>query len=364
MSEDFEAVVQQFRAQQARGAFYGGQLVVMREGRVLCELAVGLARIARTGQAEVPVTPRTRFQIMSASKPFAGFAIALLEDAGQIDVTQPVAHYFPEFGRNGKADVSVLDVLTHRSGLVFEELGNHPEWWKDEERLVRALTEAKPKYRRGTLAYSPAGFGWILAELVRRVSGRSLQDFLLSRLPPEVSGVRFLDASQRDQVAHSYWLGPPKFMLAGHDIAADFERLNNGYTSIEACVPGAGMFATARDLAAFYQLLVDGGREVIRSQTLERYVTQQTFGFERELKLPLRLGRGFGLGSLGPSPFGWYGTRSCYGHAGGFGVVGFANPSARLAVAIVTNGHRGVGDMLARFAPLGSAIRAAAKRTR
>jgi CubicO group peptidase (beta-lactamase class C family) len=361
MKNPFERVEQLFREQQAHGAFPGGQLVVRRRGQVLCDLAVGLACVERAGQREIEVTPETRFQIMSASKPFAGLAIALLEEGGQLDVHLPVARYFPEFAQGGKADVTVLDVLTHRSGLVFEELGKHAEWWRDWDRVVRALAEARPKYRRGTLAYSPGGFGWVLAEIVRRISGQTLQDFLLSRLPAELSGVRFLDPSQRDRVARSYWLGPKKLMLAGHDIAADFEQLNNGYTAIEACVPGAGMLATARELSAFYQLLVDGGRDVIGKRTLERYVTPQTFGFERELKIPLRLGRGFGLGSLGPSPYGWWNTRPCFGHAGGFGVLGFADPRSGVAAAIVTNGHRGVGDLIRRFAPLGSAIRRAAR---
>ncbi len=361
MAEPFAEVERLFRAQQASGAFPGGQLVVRRGGRVLCDVAAGRAREARDGQGEVAVTTDTRFQVMSASKPLVGFAVAMLEDAGQIDVTQPVARYFPEFGRDGKGDVTVLDVLTHRSGLVFEELGNHPEWWPDWDRVVRALAEARARHARGTLAYSPAGFGWLLAEVVRRVAGVTLQEFLTARLPSELAGVRFLDPSQRDTVAWSHWLGPPKFMLAGHDLAADFEKVNNGVIAVTACVPGAGMFASAREIAAFYDLVVSGGGGLVRPTTLERYVSAQTSGLERELKVPLRLGRGFALGSLGPHTYGWWNTRPCYGHAGGFGVLGFADPRTRVAVGITTNGHRGVGDLIRRFAPLGSAIRRAAR---
>ena len=362
MTDPFRHVGDLFEAQQARGAFPGGQLVVMRDGRVLHEQACGVSHGLR-GEAELRgVTLETRFQVMSASKPFVAFAVALLEDAGLVDVSAPVARYVPEFAENGKADITVLEVLLHRSGVLMEELTGNPEEWSDWGNVVRAMAAAKPRFARGTLAYSPAGFGWILAELVQRVSGKTLQEFLLSQLPPELSGIRFVDAQQQPDVARSYWLGEQTFMLAGHNIAADFEDVNNELTGVTACVPGAGLLASARELAQFYDLLVNGGRDVIGRETLGRYVSKQTFGFERQMRVPVTLGRGFALGSLGPHPYGWCNTAPCFGHAGGFGVVAFADPRSRAAVAIVTNGHRGVGDMIRRFAPLGSAIKKAVAR--
>jgi CubicO group peptidase (beta-lactamase class C family) len=351
-----------FEAQQARGAFPGGQLVVMRDGQVLQELACGISQGLR-GESELrAVTTNTRFQVMSASKPFVAFAVALLEDCGLVDAGAPVAKYVPEFGNNGKQDITVLDVLLHRSGVLMETALDDPDDWSDWSNVVRAMATAKPRFARGTLAYSPAGFGWILGELVQRVSGQSLESFLLARLPSELSGVRFVDASQYDLVARNYWQGPDTFMLAGRNIAADFEGINNELTCVTACVPGAGLLASARELAHFYDLLVRGGCGLLRSETLARYITPQTFGFERQMHVPLTLGRGFGMGSFGPHAYGWWGTGPCFGHAGGFGVVAFADPRSRAAVAIVTNGHRGMGDMIRRFAPLGSAIRAAVGR--
>jgi CubicO group peptidase (beta-lactamase class C family) len=361
LSDPFRRVRQLFEDQQARSAFPGGQLVVMRDGQVLHEQACGVSHGLR-GESELrAVTLETRFQVMSASKPFVAFAIALLEDARLVDVSAPVARYIPEFADNGKQDITVLDVLLHRSGVLLEAFGDTPEAWSDWGNVVRALSEAKPRFARGTLAYSPAGFGWILGELVQRVSGKPLQEFLLSRLPAELSGVRFVDARQQPDVARSYWLGPESFMLAGHNIAADFEGINNELTCVTACVPGAGLLASARELSRFYDLLVRGGGGLLRPETLAKYTTKQTFGFERQMRVPLTLGRGFGLGSLGPHAYGWLDTAPCFGHAGGFGVVAFADPRSRAAVAIVTNGHRGVADMILRFAPLGTAIKKAVR---
>jgi CubicO group peptidase (beta-lactamase class C family) len=362
LTDSFWRVRELFEAQQARGAFPGGQLVVMRDGHALHEQVCGVSHGLR-GESELRgVTLATRFQVMSASKPFVAFALALLEDAELVDVGAPVARYIPEFAANGKQDITVLDVLLHRSGVLMEAAFANPDDWSDWNNVVRAMVAAKPRFGRGTLAYSPAGFGWILSELVQRVSGQTLQDFLVARLPSELSGIRFVDANQYANVAHSYWLGPETFMLAGHNIAADFERINNEVTCVTACVPGAGLLASASELACFYDLLVRGGCGRLRPATLAKYVTKQSFGFERQMHVPLTLGRGFGLGSLGPHAYGWWNTGPCFGHAGGFGVVAFADPRSRAAVAIVTNGHRGVGDMIRRFAPLGSAIKAAVAR--
>jgi len=348
-----------FSRQQAEGRFPGGQLVVMRDDEVLCDVSVGLSRGYRQEEPPVPVTATTRFQVMSASKPFVALAIALLDDAGRIELNAPVARYFPEFANRGKEQITIDDVLSHRSGVVLEELNDHPEWWSDWAMVVRKMADAKPRYPRGTLAYSPAGFGWILAEVVQRITHESFQNFLLERLPTSLSGVRFIDPAQHDTAAHSYWLGPARFMLAGHDLASDFERINNDLSTFTACVPGAGLLANARELAAFYSLLVAGGGNVLSRGTLAKYIEKQSFGCERQLKIPLSLGRGFGLGSFGPHAFGWWNTQRCFGHAGGFGVVAYGDPKTRIGVGIVTNGHRGVGDLVRRFAPLGSAIRKA-----
>lgn len=357
----FTEVQALFEAQQVRGAFPGGQLVVMQAGRVLCDVACGAARGFRGEEPAVAVTSDTRFQVMSASKPFVAFAVALLESEGRVDVSAPVAHYFPEFARNGKAEITLEDVLLHRSGVLLGELADKTELWQNWDDVVQAMADARPQYRRGTLAYSPAGFGWILAEVVRRVTGTSLQDFLLAKLTAELDGIRFQDAAQASTIATSYWLGAPVFMLAGHNIAADFERINNELTCRTACVPGAGLLANARELAAFYDLLLAGGRGLLSPAVLAKYITKQTSGLERQLKIPLALGRGFGLGSFGPHAYGWWNTSRCFGHAGGFGVVAFGDPRTNTAVAIVTNGHRGVADMIRRFAPLGSRIRSAVR---
>ena len=122
------------------------------------------------------------------------------------------------------------------------------------------------------------------------------------------------------------------------------------------------MLTTARALAAFYEMLLAGGvvrsgRRLIRDETLRRYLTLQDSGFRTAHDAYVRLGRGFALGWPLPHLYGWWGSSRCFGHAGGFSCVAFADPDAAVAVAILTNGNRSLPEMLRRFAPLTSRAR-------
>ncbi len=353
-----------FRQQLDRGSFPGGQLVVRVRGEELLNLAVGISRGLRNHEGErAPVTDETPFQVMSASKPLVAFSVAVLEDRGLLDVTRPVSHYVPEFGREGKNEITLLDVLTHRSGVIVPHLWNSPAIWPDWSRVQEAIWNAQPRYRRGTLAYHPFEFGWILGETVRRVAGQPLDRFLTGILPEPLRQM-CLRREDNDEtvIAHTYWLGPRRLRLGGHDVAKGFEEKNNGRRTLTSLVPGASMTTTASALAQFYEMLLAGGTtadgvRLVRSDTLERYLTANVRGFDRTLRSYSVVGRGFLLGWLWPHPYGWWDSRACVGHGGGFCAVAFGDRRTGAAIAMITNGNRGLGDVLRRFAPLSSAIR-------
>lgn len=353
-----------FRRQFDRGLYPGGQLVVRRGGEELLSLSLGIARGVRKQEGEpVPVTDRTPFQVMSTSKPLVAFAIAVLEDRGLIDVDRPVAHYIPEFGREGKGEITVLDVLTHRSGVIIPHLWGAIDLWPDWAGVQEAIWNARPRYRRGRIAYHPYEYGWILGEVVRRVSGQPLDEFLRGVLPESLHALCLRrDAGDPTVIAHTYWFGPRRWTIGGEEMAAGFEERNNARQTLTSLVPGASMTTDASTLARFYEMLLAGGTtmdgvRLVRSETLERYLTVNATGWDRMLRSFLVLGRGFLLGWLGPHPYGWWDSRSCVGHGGGLCAVVFGDRSTGTAIAMLTNANRTMGDVLRRFAPLSTAIR-------
>lgn len=361
-------MVERFRRQHAQGVFPGGQLVVVRRGLVAVDEAVGVARGFRAEEHEAPAAfqRETRSCLFSAGKPLVAIAVALLESRRLVDVTRPVAAYFPEFGQGGKADISVLDVLLHRSGLWLREIEADYRGYGDWERVMSRIAAAKPAFPRGTLAYQPLGFGWILGEVVRRVTTLPIERFLQQELltPAGLDDLRLgVPAAEVPALARSYWLDakPPRL---GGELLVGFETVQNSPEQLTAILPGAGLIGTARSLAAFYAWLLAGtptrsGSALLRPEILARYVTRQTSGTDRTVRIPLVLGRGFGLGWRWPHPYGWWNTAACYGHAGNFSTLAWADPTTGSAIAIVTNGNRAPAKLVTRCAPLGSAVRAA-----
>lgn len=365
-----DQVVQLFRRQQASGAFPGGQLVLMQGGKTLLNEAVGLARGFRFSEPQPPIPsqPATPFPVLSAGKPLAAIVIALLEDRGLLDVHAPVAQVFPEFARHGKEQITTMDVLTHRSGLLMPDFVRQPHLWGDRDAVRQALIDAVPVYPRGTQAYHPYEYGWILSEIVQRIDGRTLPTFFHEEiaLPLHLPDLRFgLGDRDPQSVGFIYWLGKAKVIVAGINVAENFEQQNSALY-LDAQNPATSLVCNAGSLAAFYDWLLHGdkspaGPVPLQQSTLRKYTTRQVGGYDRSLRTPISMGRGFVVGTIIPSTFGWWNTVGCFGHAGGFCSLAFGDYRTGIAAAIVTNGNRGMSDLLWHILPLVQGLRAAAR---
>lgn len=334
-----------FRRQHDRGAFPGGQLVVRRRGTTVANLALGLASGLRDGEPRVEVTSSTRFQVFSASKPFVAFAVALLEERGLLSVDRPLSHFVPEWPK----DRTVLDVLTHRAGIILPDVVRDERLWRDPDAIRRAVAETPPRHPRGVIAYAPYEYGWILGEVVARAAGQSLPEFLGKELFDRLGlAARF---TTTELIARSYWVGGRR-VVAGVELSARWEEVQNDPLSLATVCPGAQLIATAEALARFYELLLDGGGGLISAETIATYTRVHAAGLDRSNRLPLRIGRGFLLGQAMPSLYGFIGTSACFGHAGAFCTVAGADPTSGLAFAYVTNANRGPYDLLWRSASL------------
>jgi CubicO group peptidase (beta-lactamase class C family) len=362
-------VVARFRRQQASGLCAGGQLVLRRDGKVVVNEACGIARGLRSGEgtARVEVQSQTPFPVLSAGKPLAAIAIALLEDRGALDVSAPVAKIIPGFEIHGKGDITTLDVLTHRAGILLPDLVENRQLWADREAVLSALLQARPFYKRGTFAYMAYEYGWILSEVVLRVDGRAFADFVAKELsePLELPHLE-LGLGQRaiDSLAFSYWLGKDRMMIGGFNVAEDFEGRNNSATQFNSMNPAVSLATDAATLAALYEFIVAKGvtrtgRRLISEKTLHKYTTRNFLGWERNTKALTSMGRGFILGAFFPTIYGWRNSGRCFGHPGGFSTVAFGDYDTGLAAAIVTNGNRSFLDIARRFMPLTHGLRKA-----
>jgi CubicO group peptidase (beta-lactamase class C family) len=332
------------------------QLCVRRQGEVLIDRAIGHA--VGNGPADGPETPKvpittdTGFCLFSASKAVTAMVVHLLDQQHLLHVNDPVSEYIPEFGRHGKERITIEHVLTHRAGI--------PNMPPDQmnlanlarpERIVAMLCDAEPTWTPGRrLAYHAITGGFILAEVVRRVTGRDIRAVLASEILAPL-GFRWMNygARRRDltKVARNYFTGPPLLpplaRLARRALGVDFvdvPDLANDPRYLAAIVPAGNAVSSANELSRFYQLLLNEGEldgiRIFEPRTIHRATSEQSYlEFDLTLGIPTRYSMGFMLGG-----FGFYGpdTAHAFGHLGFINILAWADPERQVAVALTNSG--------------------------
>jgi CubicO group peptidase (beta-lactamase class C family) len=370
------------------------QLCVRRHGEVLIDRAIGHAAgngpdDPRHGR-KVAATTDTLFDIYSASKAVTAMVIHLLDQHHLVHLNDPVCEYIPEFARHGKEAITLQHVLTHRAGIPnlppevmqLELLG-------DDEEIVRLLCAAKPTLRPGRrLAYHAITGGFILGEVVRRVTGKKIRAVLKQEILQPL-GFRWTNygVAARDvpKVALGYFTGPPVLppmsTLLARALGVPLRRaiaLTNDPRYLTAVVPAGNVVTTANELSRFYQLLLNGGTldgvQIFEPRTIRRATQEHSYlEFDLTLVLPLRYAMGFMLGGTYLSLYG-PDTPNAFGHLGFTNIIGWADPDRQVAAALMTSGKpliypelyllhdvvRQIGAACAKTAPRRGAARPAA----
>lgn len=366
------AVAEQFADQQRAGRFPGGQLAVRRHGRLILDVAVGVDRGPGAAGQPAPrsVTTKTLFPCFSAGKAVLAVAIAMLEERGLLRAEDRIVEHVPDFAATDdavKRKITILDVLTHRGGILMHDFCERMEDWTDWSTVQAALRDARPTLKRGTLAYHPLEYGWLLAEVAQQVTGEPFPVWLEREVaePCGLPRLRFgCEPNEVDAVARPAWLGKPDGLIAGLQAARMFEELATRPELATAFIPGAGLVTDAATLSGFYAVLVNGGmagtgHRLLSADQVRRYTTRHVLGWDRTNSAPIALGRGFFLGTFGPSLYGWYKTGASFGHAGAFCTLGYGDHRTGLAVGMVTNGNKNPADLVMRTASIGHALRQA-----
>jgi uncharacterized protein YbbC (DUF1343 family)/CubicO group peptidase (beta-lactamase class C family) len=301
----------------------GAVLIVGHDGKVVYRKAYGSRAIEPRRET---MTLDTVFDCASLTKVVATTtAIMQLWEQGKFRMNDPVAKYLPEFGQNGKQDITIRQLLVHYSGLALDLDLTKP--WQGKETAYRMAFEDAPKWAPGAaFIYSDVNFV-VLGAMVERLSGESLDEYASKHIfvPLGMKETRFLPPpSWQSRIAPTEE-DENHHMLRGvvHDPTA---RRMGGVAG------HAGVFSTVDDLAMFAQALLDGGRGVLNPATIAKMTAPQQpvngtalRGFGWDVDSPLSSNRGELL------PVGGY------GHTGFTGTSLWIDPATKTYIVLLTN---------------------------
>ena len=350
-----DAFVRAFAGHDAMGA----ALAVRVDGRSVVDLHGG-ARDLATGE---PWLADTASVIFSCTKGLMAILAARLVQEGRLDYEAPVARYWPEFAAAGKEEVTVAHLLGHRSGLSAPDVDLSTDDLVDWPTVTTALARQAPLWRPGSAyAYHAITQGWLVGEVVRRVTGLSAGAYFADLiagpleldawigLPDGHDGTiatlsvgRTLQALIDQQAAARTpgvvdWLD--RAMTLGGALPAALVGDGEGFNDPRvrrAEIPAAGGIATARALATIWSatLVPERGIRLVDDDVLDRALEVQSEGapfFPAPGPWP-RWGMGFQLDSEARR----YLTPSSFGHDGAGGQVAFADPVHGVGFAFLTN---------------------------
>ena len=355
----------------------GGALAVYLHGVPVVDVWTGWAD--REGTR--PWTADTGALAFSSTKGLTSTVIHRLVDRGLLSYDAPVAEYWPEFGANGKADLTVRDVMAHRAGLsrltdiTIDDL-------LDTRRMEERLAAAPPDRLVDRPAYHALTYGWLLSGLARAVTGCGMRDLFRSELaaplnsdglhlgrPPEDAPTTPAQTllPQGKLLSSVFDFAAPKLaglpmsgMLSALRVPGLVEVLQGDMRFLDAEIPSANAVVTARGLAKTYGAIADGGRidgrQFLSHEVVRGLAGAKSYRPDANVGMPMS----FHLGYHGTSiP----GLLPGLGHSGLGGSVGWADPATGAAFGYVHNRFltRMVLDQ-ASFAGLAPLIRRAVVR--
>lgn len=335
---------------------------IRRKGEIILNRAIGHARgngpEDSLDMPKVLATPDTRICLFSASKVVTAMLVHLLDEMGAIDLLDPISHYIPEYGVNGKKDATIYHLLAHRGGVPSLPKGTDPELLFNPEAALELLYKAKPIAPSGhRAAYHALTAGYILGEIIQRVTGKDCREFLAEKIsiPMDMPSFNFGLAPQyRDQVALNYSTGlKPTLLVASYlkniigGSMEDAEYYTNHPRFMDTICPAGNIFATAEQASRFFQMLLDGGqykgKQIFDPMTIRRATIEVTRPeMDKMLLLPMRYAMG---PMLGAKPVGLYGlnTQNAFGHLGYTSIFCWADPDRDISASVLTSGKFLVG---------------------
>ncbi|OLT10755.1 serine hydrolase [Pseudonocardia sp. CNS-139] len=328
------------------GAETGLQAAVYRRGELVVDAVAGVADV-ETGR---PVTPDSVFYAASALKAVGATVVHVLVEKGVLSYDTRVAQLWPEYAAHGKEATTLRHVLTHSAGIPAIPAGTTPAQFCDAEVMAGLIADLEPWWTPGArVGYHAVTFGFVLAEVVRRATGRPISQVLAEDVagPLGVADEVFFGVpqAQRGRVAPlvddpagvaAFAALPPDLPLfrSGPRELFPNAALANNPDVLGADIPAWGT-ASARGLARVYAALLDevDGVRLVSPERLRLITTLSTDGIDEMTGGPAQYGLGYTLGTVGMTPV----APTVFGMVGIGGSAAYADPATGVSVALTKN---------------------------
>ena len=330
----------------------GFGLSVFHKGKMVIDLTQGYTN----RQSTQPWQKQTLVNAFSTGKAIVAIAVLQLIDRGLLDLDDPIAKHWPEFGIFGKEVITVRQVLSHRSGMSAFHSKVKDDAIFDWNKVTQLIQFDRPWWEPGTeQGYSPILYGWILGELVCRVSGASSFSGYIDENINKVLGTALkfgLEESDFPGVAdvRAWKKGPAqndgRLIRAMQKDAKGV--VNQGFTNPNslmvgtnqeswrrACIPAANGHFNALDLAVVYNDLIANDSKLLSAQARALCFNEQSFADDQVLQYPLSISCGFFRMEKDGEPAS-KGRRVCC-HPGMGGCIGYADADNELALGFTTS---------------------------
>ncbi len=350
--ERFAGVAEALSRSLDAGSDVGASVAVLLDGEPMVDIWGGYTDLARTE----PWHEDTIVNVFSTTKTMAALCALILADRGELDVHAPVARYWPEFAQAGKEAIEVRAVLGHTSGLSGWDVPLASEDLADWERCTSLLAAQAPWWEPGTASgYHVVTHGYLIGELVRRITGTSLGRFFADEVAGALGADFHIGTPPEADSRIAPLIPPPPADLDALQLSQIGVRsLSNPVITAEtsteewwrrAEIPAANGHGNARSVAMIQSLISCHGEargvKLLSPEGVEALFEEQSNGDDLVLAVPLRFGLGYGLSSatmpMGPRSCAWGG----YG-----GSLIFNDLDARVTIAYVMNRMEGglIGD--------------------
>lgn len=325
------------------------------------------------------ISPDSLLTVYSVSKALASLALAKLVDDQKLNLDECVAHYWPEFAAEGKAKITVRQLLSHQAGLPETDLGLTEEQYLSDHGASSALAAQKPFWYPGNAhGYHALTLGPLMSELCFRITGQTIQQFyeanvrslakadaylgLPAELEPRVIELEAGLPPTPEQLAK---YGPQPGFRPGPYAAHVFGNAAGGIITSEAGrrfgLASASAMASARGLAEAMQWAVgygnpDGG--AISASVLKEFAQAQVYGNDTVVGNQIR---SYGIGFMKPTSSFSFGSHQAFGHDGAGGALILADPVGQIVVGYTLRRTEYPGGMDPRLFPVLDAIRDAVR---